>query len=66
MLHKLAKDAKALKVSGGAQLMQGLRRQSRRRYVRPFEERCSFYVNGDVVLVVKENTIATVIPRSWL
>lgn len=42
------------------------RQPRRRRYVRPFEERCSFYVKGEVVLVVKENTIVTVIPRSWV
>lgn len=34
--------------------------------MRPFEEKCSFYVNGEVVLVVRENTIVTVIPRSWV
>lgn len=42
------------------------RQPRRRRYVRPFEEKCSFYVNGEIVLVVRENTIVTVIPRSWV
>lgn len=42
------------------------RRPRRRRYVRRFEEKCSFYVNGKVVLVVRDGTIVTVIPRSWV
>lgn len=36
----------------------------RKRYVRPFEEKCSFYANGGYVLVVREGTIVTVFARS--
>jgi hypothetical protein len=42
------------------------RRPKRRRYVRRFEEKCSFYANGNVVLVVRDGAIVTVIPRSWV
>lgn len=42
------------------------RQPRRRRYVRRFEEKCSFYANGNVVLVVRDGAIVTVIPRSWV
>lgn len=47
--------------------MRRSRRQPRRRrYVQPFEGKCSHYVNGRFVLVVRDGAIVTVKPRSWV